>query len=266
MTGVKDRSRLPVGQENHLTREAGQSQQLPKTMKRKPLPVLWISTAFAVALGLAAAVLILRGIDTKSLVLALRLTARWSFLLFWLAYAGGATAALFGPTFAPLVGRGREFGLAYASAMTVHFCLVLWLFQISSRPPLAGAIFDFFVIGIVFTYLLAVFSFGRLVEALGPIAWSILRVVGMNYILFAFAWDFVLPVFRADTKQNGIRGLLVEYVPFAVMCVAAPLLVFAAAAHRRLQAAYGRLGIEPVVDEGGKIKVDSLRQVDSTLG
>jgi hypothetical protein len=58
---------------------------------------------------------------------ALRMTARWSFLLFWVAYAGGALATLFGPALAPLSGRGREFGLAFAAAHLVHIGLVIWL-------------------------------------------------------------------------------------------------------------------------------------------
>jgi hypothetical protein len=207
-----------------------------------------MATAFALSLGLAAAVLALKGTDAKGLVTALRLTARWSFLLFWLAYAGGATATLFASALAPLAGRGREFGLAYASAMTVHFCLVAWLFEISSRAPLAGAIFVFFLIGLFFTYLLALFSFGRLVDALGPTGWLILRVVGINYILFAFAWDLVLPVFRAATAHDVSRGLVVEYVPFAVTCLAAPLLVLAATARSRLQVKYRAVTLGPLVD------------------
>lgn len=213
----------------------------------KPVPVLWMGTAFAVALGIAAVVLAVNGSAAKGLVPALQMTARWAFLPFWVAYTGGAMAALFGPALAPLAKRGREFGLAYASAMTVHFGLVVWIFQISSKPPLSGKPFDFFALGVVFTYLLVVFSFGRPVEALGSSGWRILRIVGLNYILFAFAWDFVPATIRALT---GTYGLLdrIKYVPFAVMCVAAPLLVVAAAAQRRLGIMYRRVGLGPLVE------------------
>ena len=81
--------------------------------------------AFGIALVLAAAVLAIKGVDAKSLVIALRLTARWSFLLFWVAYAGGAMATLFGPALEPLARRGREFGLAYAAAQLIHLGLVV---------------------------------------------------------------------------------------------------------------------------------------------
>lgn len=203
--------------------------------------------AFAAAFGLAATILAIKGTDTESLRVALRMTARWSFLLFWIAYSGKAISALFGPAFAPLARRGREFGLAYAAAQLVHLGLVVWLFQISARPPLSGRLSAFFIVGIVWTYLLAVFSFGGPAETLGPRGWRTLRIAGMNYILFAFAFDFVPPVIRSAIPQYGIRHI-VEYVPFAVMSVAAPLLVLAAAAHRRLELRYSRAGLGPVVN------------------
>jgi len=216
-------------------------------MKRKPLPLLWMGTAFGVSLALAAAAVAFNGTDPKGLVPALQITARWAFLLFWVAYAGSAIAALFGPAFAPLARRGREFGLAYASAMTVHFGLAVWLFQISSKPPLSGFLFVLFVTGLVFTYLLAVLSFGRLAEVIGPSAWRILRIAGLNYILLAFAWDFVNVILHAWVWHIGIRGW-VKSGPFAVMCVAAPLLVVAAAAQRRLGMRYRHVRLGPLVE------------------
>jgi hypothetical protein len=216
-------------------------------MKRKSLPVLWMGIPFAVALGLAAAVLARNGTDSKSLVMALQLTARWAFLPLWLAYAGGAMARLFGRTLAPLAKRGREFGLAYASAMTVHFGLVVWLFHISSRAPLSGKPFDFFALGVVFTYLLVIFSFGSLAEILGSTGWRILRIVGINYILLAFGWDFVPAAISVMSGPHGV-GDLVKYVPFAAMCVAAPLLVLAVAARHRREMSHRSGTLGPVVD------------------
>ena len=203
--------------------------------------------ALAIGFGLATTVVAFNGTDAKSLVMALQLTARWAFVLFWLAYAGGAMAKLFGPALAPLARRGREFGLAYAAAMTVHFGLVLWLFKISSRPPLSGKPFDFFALGVIFTYLLAIFSFGRLAETLGPTGWRILRIAGVNYILSAFAWDFVPATIRAVSGPYGIEDRI-KYVPFAVMCVAAPVLVLAAAARSRLRVRYREVTLGTVVD------------------
>ena len=81
--------------------------------------------AFAVAFCLATAVLAIKGTDTNALVAALRVTARWSFLLFWVAYAGTAIGTLLGAPFETLAGRGRELGLAYAAAHLIHLGLFL---------------------------------------------------------------------------------------------------------------------------------------------
>jgi hypothetical protein len=201
-------------------------------MKRKSVPELWMGVAIGVALALAVAVLAVKGTDAKSIGAALRVTARWSFLLFWVAYAGGAIATLFGPALAPLARRGREFGLAFAAAHLVHIGLVVWLYRVLNRLPLSGPLSVFFAIGIVWTYLLAALSFGGLSEALGPRHWRWLRFVGMNYILLAFARDFVLSVIHSGIAHQELWRA-VEYVPFAAMSVAAPVLVFAAITRRR---------------------------------
>jgi hypothetical protein len=216
-------------------------------MKHKSLPALWMGTAFGVALVLATTVLALKGIDPNSLRIALRLTARWSFVLFWVAYTGGAMAALFGPALALLARRGREFGLSYAAAQLIHLGLVVWLVLITSWPPLSGQSLVFFFTGIVWTYLLAVLSFGSLAEGLGPSGWRILRTTGLNYILFAFASDFVPPAIRPWAAQHGTWGL-VAYLPFAAMSVAAPLLVLAAAVRRRVGTRYRGVEQVAVVD------------------
>src|SRR5437868_11069219 len=118
----------------------------------------WMGGAFGVAAAIAAVVLVLQGADNKGTRLALELTARWSFLLFWLAYAGNAVAGLFG--IQALAGRGREFGLAFASAHLVHVGLVIWLGILLGRVPLSGGLLLFFLIALLCTYLLAALSFG----------------------------------------------------------------------------------------------------------
>jgi hypothetical protein len=187
--------------------------------------------AFAVALAMAAGVFAASGTDQSSVVLGLRLTSRWSFLLFWMAYAGGAIAALFRPALSFLAGRGREFGLAFASAHLVHMGLIGWLYWITNRPPLSGWLFVFFAIGAAWTYVLAALSFGRLAEVLGPKGSRLLRLVGMNYLLLAFGYDFVYRTVRSGLADQQIWHL-VEYAPFTAMNVAAPLLTVAAAVLR----------------------------------
>jgi hypothetical protein len=189
-----------------------------------------MGAAFAVALAITAAVFAVRGVDNKSIRLALELTARWSFLLFVLAYAARALATLFGSSFAVLAGRGRELGLAFAAAHLVHVGLVIQLGIVMGRVPLSGGLLLFFLIGLLFTYLLALLSFGG-ARAMGPAAWKTLRFIGMNYILIAFARDFVLPVIHPKPTQYNLAHFI-AYAPFAAASIAAPLLVLAAMARK----------------------------------
>ena len=186
----------------------------------RPNAAVWMGSAFCAALGLAALVLAALGTGERGTDVALQLTARFSFLLFWPAYAAGAMTALFGTVFEPFKRRAREFGLAFASAHLVHLALVAWLTYIGHAPP--REVFIFFGVAVLWTYLLALFSVRRLQLTLGSKGWWFLRVVGLNYIAYAFASDFL------RYPQLGSIKYLVGYVPFAVLSVVGPLICLAA--------------------------------------
>jgi len=113
-------------------------------INRRPITaVSWMCAAFLIAFALAVVVLIIFGVGERGTAIALRATARWSFLLFWLAYAGGAIAWLFGPRLDGLARHGRKLGLAFASAQLVHVGLVLWIIHITTGP--SGAMVFFWV-------------------------------------------------------------------------------------------------------------------------
>jgi hypothetical protein len=81
----------------------------------------------------------------------------------WVAYAGGAMASLFGPTFDILARHGRDFGLSFAAAHLVHVGLIVWLYYVSDHPPaLTDSFILFECIGLVWIYVLAAFSTERL--------------------------------------------------------------------------------------------------------
>ena len=188
-----------------------------------------MAAAFLIAFVLAVVILAIFGGGDRGTSIALRATARWSFLLFWLAYAGGAMAKLFGPRFKALAQQGRAMGLAYASAQLVHVALIFWLFHLAAGP--VGAMLVFWA-GIVCIYLLALFSWPRLRDALGPHSWRIVRTVAMEYIAYVFAVDFIL----IPLQEHGVGGYPLSYVPFAVMLVGGTSLRIAAAARSRLVA------------------------------
>ncbi len=171
-----------------------------------------MAVAFVVALALAAIVLAVFGAGDRGTVLALRVTARWSFLLFWFAYTGGAMATLLGPRLGGLARRGRELGLAFASAQLIHVALVLWLFYVTTGP---GEMILFWI-GVLCTYLLALFSLPRLHDLLEPRLWRTFRAIALEYIALAFAADFIL----APLQAAGFGKYPLTYLPFALMLIA----------------------------------------------
>ncbi len=191
---------------------------------------LWMTLAFAAALVLAAFVMLVLGTGVRGTDAALAATARLSFLLFWPSYAGGAMASLFGSAFQPLRQHGRTFGLTFAAAHLVHLGLVGWLCYIGAVP--STGTFVVFGIAVGWIYLLAVFSFQPTHRLLNAQSWWLLRTLGLNYIAYAFAIDFLRHPF-----SGGLRHM-VEYVPFALLAVLGPAVRLAAFARRLARPAW----------------------------
>jgi hypothetical protein len=176
-----------------------------------------MSAAFCAALALVVVVLSIMGTGEKGTGIALRLTGRFSFLLFWPAYAGAAMAALFGQRFGILARHGRDFGLAYASAHLVHVGLVARFVSMSGRPILES-IMPFFAVGVVWTYVLAFSSMERLNDLFSPSLWRVLRNTGLEYLALVFFADFVLLPIEAHTNRP------LEYLPFSILIIVGPIL------------------------------------------
>jgi len=190
----------------------------------------WMTAAFVVALALAAIVLAVFGAGETGTAVALRATARWCFLLFWPAYAGGALAKLGGPRFAALARHGREFGLAFAAALSVHVGLVLWLLDVAADQR---TLMLFFWAGVGCTYALALFSRPRARDWLGPRLWRIASEAAMQYIALVFAVDFIVDPLQA----SGVDRYPPSYLPFVVMLVGGATLRVAAQLRRQRPAA-----------------------------
>jgi hypothetical protein len=185
-----------------------------------------MAATFGVALAIVIIVRMIEG-PAQRLDTALRATARWSFLWFWLASSSSAMATLFGSNYQALAQRARDFGLAFASAHLAHVGLVAWLLY-HAATPFPNLIF--FGIGIFWIYLLALLSVKRFSAMLGPRIWRLIRTLGVEYIAFVFLVDFA-----KNPYQDGVLSLI-AYLPFQAMAVAGPLLRIAAAAKRAAQA------------------------------
>jgi hypothetical protein len=160
---------------------------------------------------LAVAALTTVGHDKSGIGLALRLTARLGFLLFWLSYIAGAMVTLFGEHWRPLTRHARVLGMSFSAVLTVHLTLVAWICWIGAAPPLQT--FVIFGIGAACAYALLASSFDVVRRAMGPDAWRRVQSVGAGYILFAFAFDFLRP------QPLKPIGFLVGYLPFDILIV-----------------------------------------------
>jgi hypothetical protein len=191
---------------------------------------VWMIGALGGGLALAGAVLADYGTGPVGIGQAVRYTARWSFLFFWLSYTGGALAILFGPAFAGLARRARALGLAFAAALQVHIGLVIWLGVVIGQIPLHGRILWFFLVALFGTYLLVLLSFGVGTRSLGRL-WRPVLLLATTYILIAFGRDFLLDGL-AQLTQHWL-SFVVEYVPFALLSLIAIPLRLAAFLRRR---------------------------------
>jgi hypothetical protein len=173
-------------------------------------------SAFCAAFCLAVMCLAFVGSGQRGTDIALQATGRLSFLLFLPAYAGSAAAAVFGPRCQWLKHHARNFGLAFAAAHLVHLGLVGWLCWIGAAPPLSA--FIFFGIAVAFTYIFALFSIDSLTPVLGSRSRWLLWTVGLNYIAYAFAVDFI------SDPLGGSPEHVAEYLPFAILAICGPVL------------------------------------------
>jgi hypothetical protein len=146
---------------------------------------------------------------------------------FLAAYVGSAMALVFGQRFDGLARRGRELGLAFASAQLVHVGLVLWLYYMAVGP---GGAMVFFWLGILCTYLLALFSLPWLQSLLGPRLWRLFRTITLEYIALAFATDFILGPLHA----RGFDKFPPTYLPFVLMLIGGAGLRIAAFSNQKL--------------------------------
>jgi hypothetical protein len=187
----------------------------------------WVIGAFLVAALIAIEIRLTHG-PKERMVAALRATARWSFVLFWLATTGGALKTLLGDRFRVLAGHARDLGLSFASAHLVHLALVAWMFATSS-PQLTRAIVTLFIVGVFWVYLLVLLSFRTTAQRIGHRAAHALRWIGVEYINVAFFIDF-----NKDPFSGG-WSRIAYYSPFLILTVAGPLLRVGAALRRLMR-------------------------------
>jgi hypothetical protein len=187
-----------------------------QVIEARPRAAPWMALAALAAFAVAVATLATLGAGKSGVEAALRLTARLGFVLFWPSYVASPLATLFGARWRLLGRYARVLGMAFSAVLAVHLCLVAWLCWIGSAPPVRT--FVIFGVGAVCAYTLLLLSIDRVRTAMGMPAWRLVQSIGANYILFAFAFDFLLSPPRATAS------FLAAYVPFDVLVVLGPVL------------------------------------------
>ena len=137
--------------------------------------------------------------------LALRTTARLSFVYFMIAFVASPLARLRpGPATRWLVRRRRGFGVAFGASMTIHVGCILRLYVLYApeRPPMVtDADFLVGVPGLVLVALMTVTSLVAVRRRMKPVHWHRLHRTGLYVVWSIFFLCLVDSVGRKETDH-----------------------------------------------------------------
>ncbi|MEO8453269.1 MAG: ferric reductase-like transmembrane domain-containing protein [Gemmatimonadota bacterium] len=189
--------------------------------------VAMIAVATLVSLTLAGSILLAGEGGREATRLALRATARLSFVYFILAFVASPLAHLRPGTFSRgLVRRRRALGIAFGASMTVHVGCILRLYTLyaPARPPMVtDADFLIGVPGLVLVALMTVSSLIAVRRRMAPAHWRRLHRVGIYAVWSIFFLCLIDSVGRKET-DHPVLG----YYLFVAVLVSAMALRFAA--------------------------------------
>ena len=161
--------------------------------------------AVATSLALAAALLVAGGAGKEATRLALRATARLSFVYFIVAFVASPLARVWpGPVARWLVRRRRAFGVAFAGSMSVHVGCILrlyWLYAPERPPMVTDADFAIGIPGLVLVALMAVTSLVAVRRRMAPAHWRRLHGTGIYVVWSIFFLCLVDSVSRKETDH-----------------------------------------------------------------
>jgi sulfoxide reductase heme-binding subunit YedZ len=184
----------------------------------------------ATALNAVIAILVLGawGTEPEGIELALRVTARVSFVWFLLAFVAAPLQQLRpGAVSAWLMRHRRSCGVVFGLSMSMHIALILRMFVLFApeRPPMV-TLADYFIgiPGLVMVGLMTATSFDALKRALSPRRWKQLHRSGLFVVWTIFFLCLVDSVGRKETHHP-----VLEYHVFIAVLIAAMALRLEAA-------------------------------------
>jgi DMSO/TMAO reductase YedYZ heme-binding membrane subunit len=205
-------------------------------LPRRDGDLLVILGATALNATVALALFAVAGTDSAGTELALRTTARVSFVWFMLAFLASPLAVLRPGAFSGwLVRRRRAFGVIFGLSMSIHVLCILRLFRLHApeRPPMVtDADFWIGIPGLVFVALLTVTSARRLRRRLGPTAWSRLHRTGIWVV-----WGIFFACLIDSAGRKETHHPVLAYYAFIAALLAGLALRITAAQRRRTNAA-----------------------------
>ncbi|MCC6850185.1 MAG: ferric reductase-like transmembrane domain-containing protein [Deltaproteobacteria bacterium] len=196
---------------------------LPPAMHADRGEIALIVGATLLGLAVAAGMLAAGEADREATRLALRATARVSFVYFALAFTAAPLARLRPASWSRwLLRRRRAFGVAFGATMTVHVGCILRLYALYApeRPPMVTAT-DFLigVPGLVLVACMTVTSLVAVRRRLADVHWRRLHRVGVWVVWAVFLLCLVDSVGRKETAHP----FLGYWALVAVLVVAAAL-------------------------------------------
>jgi methionine sulfoxide reductase heme-binding subunit len=165
--------------------------------------------------------------------MALRTTARLSFVYFVLAFVASPLARLRpGPASRWLVRRRRAFGVAFGASMTIHVGCILRLYTLYApdRPPMVtDADFLIGIPGLTLVALMTITSAIAVRRRIPAIAWKRLHTTGLYAVWSIFFLCLIDSVSRKETDHP----LTAYYAFIAVLLAAMALRLTASFAIKR---------------------------------
>lgn len=187
----------------------------------------FVAAASLVNAAIALLVLSVRGTGPDGVELALRVTARVSFVYFLLAFLATPLERLApGRLSTWLVRHRRVLGVTFGVSMSMHVALILRMFYLFApeRPPMVTwADFAIGIPGLLFVAAMTATSFDWLKRVTGPRRWKRLHAAGLLVVWSIFFLCLVDSVGRKQTLHP-----VAEYYVFIAVLVLAMSLRIAA--------------------------------------
>lgn len=201
--------------------------------------IAFIAAATLLNASIAIILLLAAGSDSDGTELALRTTARVSFVWFMLAFIASPLQRLRpSGTSEWLMRYRRALGVTFGLSMSIHACFILRLFVLHApaRPPMVtDADFLVGIPGLALVAALTITSLDALKRRLGPVAWQRLHTIGI-WVVWAI---FFLCLVDSVGRKSTAHPVLAYYAFIAVLLVGLALRVLAARYGEPLRTAQG---------------------------